>query len=62
MSTRSRQIRAQRRAKEARRWPETKKPAGSGVHGGLAKDSEIGVSLKPSRAPWQATRAKNDWE
>lgn len=51
MSTRSRKIRAERREKMAMRWPDTKKLAGSRVHGELAKDSRIGVGCKKDDPP-----------
>ena len=60
MSKKSQKIRAERREKMAMRWPDTKKLAGSRVHGELAKDSEIGVSLKPSPRPCKVNGAKND--
>ena len=61
MSTRSRKIRAERREKMAMRWPEMKKPESGRIRSGLAKDSEIGVSLKPSPRPGKVNGAKNDW-
>lgn len=43
MSRRSEQIRAQRHAKQAQRWPDSKKPEAWSRRFGLAKNLEIGV-------------------
>lgn len=60
MSTRSRKIRAERRMKDAQKWAGMKKPRSGRIRSGLAKDSEIGVSLKPSPRPGKVNGAKND--
>ncbi|SDX70279.1 hypothetical protein SAMN05421644_11025 [Allochromatium warmingii] len=56
MPTRSQKIRAERREKLARQWPEMKKPVAGRIHNRLAKIQKLGVFWKKDDKPLAEVR------